>query len=231
MKRLAPLLALLMISATNAPPLKIAVIDTGLNLKDVRFKNHLCSTGHKDFTGTGLNDSNGHGTHVSGLIEKYAGNGNYCFLIYKYYTDSESGSDSLRHEIDAIREAVMDGAEIINISGGGDEFNEYESLLIKYNPQIIFVVAAGNNGENLDIPSNKFYPASYFYGNEEVVSAVNEKGTLVSFSNYGKKVENKELGEDVLSYLPGGQTGLISGTSQATAIYTGKLIRKMLNAN
>ncbi len=236
MKRLVPFLALLLISAANAPHLpatiKVAVVDTGLDLSDPRFKNHICPTGHKNFVeGETLKDVNDHGTHVAGLIQGYAGNSNYCFLIYKYYTDSAPMLLNLSREILAFQEAVKNGASVINFSGGGPGFNEDEALFIKYHPEVTFVVAAGNEGKNLDIPGNEYYPASLFYGNMEVVGGIDRNNKRVLSSNYGKKVENKELGQYVYSYLPNGKIGPMTGTSMATAIHTGKLIKRMSDAN
>jgi subtilisin family serine protease len=207
-------------------PLRVAVIDTGLNLTDPRFKNHLCKSGHKDFTGTGLNDTNGHGTFVTGLIEQYAKKSDYCLLIYKYYGDNSSPSVDLDNELLALQAAIDNKADIVNFSGGGEGFNEQESLLIKYNPDTTFVVAAGNNGLNLDLPNNEYYPASYFYVNEIVVESTDSQGQLSTFSNYSIKIDDKELGENVLSYLPNGKTGYESGTSFSCAIVTGKLVAK-----
>ena len=83
--------------ANQKKQLKVAVIDTGLNFQDDRFNRHLCRSGHKDFTDSGLNDTNGHGSTVVSLIEKYARNANYCFLIYKFYLNSNSGSVNLQN--------------------------------------------------------------------------------------------------------------------------------------
>jgi subtilisin family serine protease len=211
----------------NCKTIKVAVIDTGLDLTDPRFINHLCKTGHKNFVDNEtLDDINYHGTHVAGLIEKYAGNANYCLLIYKYFSDNASGLLNLSREVLALQEAIKNGADIINFSGGGDEFSEEEALLIKYHPEITFVVAAGNDHHSLDIPGNEFYPASLFLPNEEVVAAVDKNKKLIPETNYGKYVENKELGFHVLSLFPNGQMGYMTGSSQATAIFSGKLVAK-----
>jgi subtilisin family serine protease len=231
MKPAIPLiLALFLVPSTSAEQLKIAIVDTGLDINDPRFAGHICPSGHKDFTETSLEDTLGHGTFVAGLIKKNAGNSNYCLLIYKYYVDSAPGSVNVRRELAALREAISNGADIVNFSGGGPIFNEEESLLIKYHPEVTFVVAAGNEGKSLDISGNEYYPASYFYPNEIVVGSVNSKGKRSSFSNYGKNVEVKELGEGVVSYVPNNRIATWEGTSFSTAIHTGKLIRKMLHA-
>ena len=58
----------LLVSATanSAPAIKVAIIDTGIAEKQA----HLCKSGHKDFTYTGLKSENNHGPNISGLIDK-----------------------------------------------------------------------------------------------------------------------------------------------------------------
>ena len=62
------LLAGLAILTASTLPLRVAVIDTGLDLSDKRFSSRLCKEGHEDFTHTTIEDKSGHGTHVVGLI-------------------------------------------------------------------------------------------------------------------------------------------------------------------
>src|SRR5690606_17888997 len=104
------LLLSLLLFATNvtvAKPIIIAVIDTGISdkLKDGKF---LCKMGHKDFTGTGLNDVHGHGTHVSGLIHQHAAktadwnkSANYCQVILKYWDPNQTDGNPLQQELAA----------------------------------------------------------------------------------------------------------------------------------
>ncbi len=222
------LLTLLLASSVSAKTLKVGVVDSGLDLTDPRLSGHLCSKGHKDFTGEGIADIHGHGTAMAGLIEQYA-KGNYCLIIYKYYSDRVSGLINLRHENEALEQAARDGVKIVNLSGGGPEFSEKEYLTIRDNPSILFVVAAGNDGKDLDIPGNQFYPASYNLKNECIVGNVDDGGNRFPSSNYGKKVMATEVGTGVQVFGIQGNT-FATGTSAATAIHTGKLIRKLLNA-
>ena len=208
--------------------IRVAVVDSGLDLKDPRFEGHICPTGSKNFVeGETLDGINGHGTHVTGLIQKYAKNSNYCFLIYKYYSDKLPGTVNLQNEVASFRDAVINKADIVNFSGGGAEFDEQEYLIIKDNPQIIFIVSAGNDHQDLDIRGNEYYPASYFLPNEIVVRGVDKYKRLVPSSNYSKRIKAQELGENVLSFLPDGKMGYMTGTSQAAAVHTGKAICKM----
>jgi subtilisin family serine protease len=205
--------------------LKVAVIDTGLDLKDPRMSEHLCRTGHRNYVeNETIKDINGHGTSIVSIIEQYADNSNYCIMVYKYYSEKDPYFMNTFHEIQAIAQALADGANIVNLSVSGPEFNEKEKLLMESKPHTAFIVAAGNDGKDLDKPGNEAYPASYFLHNELVVKSIDSSGANAVFSNYSKRIIAKENGVDVMSYLPNDKLGKMSGTSQATAIFTGKLI-------
>jgi hypothetical protein len=174
-----------------------------------------------------MEDNHGHGTFIVGLIQQYAQNANYCMTIYKYYQDGAPDKINDHREVAAIKAAIDGGADIVNLSGGGPGFDEDEALLIRDNPKVLFVVAAGNAGANMDISGNEFYPASLPYNNILAVGGIDRYGNRTSASNYGKKVNAKELGQDVESTLPNGQTGILSGTSMSCAIHTGKLVDRL----
>jgi subtilisin family serine protease len=239
MKKFWPLVTLILVSTLAYASLKthrhiihkkirVAVVDTGLDLNDPRFKDHLCPTGHKNFVpNETLDDVNSHGTHVAGLIEQFAGNADYCLLIYKYYSEKASGKQNLEREVLALQEAMANDTDIVNFSGGGPEFDEDEYNIIRNHPKVTFVVAAGNEGENLDLPGSRYYPASLWFKNEIVVENLYPTYEKAGTSNYSKRIIAKEIGVGVGSYLPNGGYGYMSGTSQATAIHTGKLVDKM----
>ncbi len=217
----------------NHDQIKVGVIDTGLDLNDPRFKDHLCKYGHKDFTGTGIKDTNGHGSHIVGLIQKYAENSNYCMLIYKYYSETATGIQNMNNEINAIKEAIKNGAKIINFSSGGSTFNEEEYDLIDQNSDITFVVAAGNESKDLDIRGNEYYPASYWLPNEVVVGNIDSYGHKANSSNWGKKVA-WEKGVNVLSTIPCKFhdtycQGYMTGSSQSAATFSGKRLANKQN--
>jgi subtilisin family serine protease len=215
-------------SGTQSKMIKVAVIDTGLDLQDPRFKKHLCKTGHKNFvTRQPIRDLQGHGTFIAGLIQKYAGHANYCLLIYKYYDDKDPGIENVNREVRAIKEAVANGATVVNFSAGGPEASKYERLAISGNPQVTFVVAAGNEGQDLDEEENEFFPASYRLGNIIPVGNVDRDGKRATMSNYASFITAKEMGMDIESYLPNGRIGRMSGTSISAAIHTGKLVDRM----
>jgi lantibiotic leader peptide-processing serine protease len=254
-------------SHTAGKQIVVAVIDTGFDESRMNY-NFLCKTGHKDFTGKGLNDTHGHGSHISGLIDQYAkgvvmhGSDpselriaaqrlkstevNYCQIIIKYYSEGFSASDNISNTISSFRWAIDHGADIINYSGGGNapslkEFAVVEEALDR---GITVVVAAGNDKRDIggyymsevvngkDIPYEirsdiRYYPAAY---DPRIVVVGNNKsdGERSARSNYGKIVRNWELGDDVLSYCNDGKYCFFTGTSQATAIKTGKIVHDML---
>lgn len=221
------LLTLLLLTrlSFSKEPIKIALIDTGLDITDLRFSSHICPEIGKDFTGTGLNDNLGHGSHIAGIIEQYAKGKKYCFIVLKYfnsYTQDETKThDYLIKLYQYLTELKPD---IVNYSGGGGKFIEEETLAIQNLKNTKFFVAAGNKDEDIDI--NHYYPASLDLPNVFAIASL-DGDKKASYSNYGKKVIWKQ-GTDILSTVPYSvdRSGLLfmSGTSQATARATADFI-------
>lgn len=193
-----------------ANSIKVAIIDTGLDFKYVN-QVKLCPTGHKDFTGEGLSDINGHGSNVTGLIVKNNENVNYCVIILKAYAFKNIQKAYIT---EALTYAYNLGVNIINLSGGGfDEIPEEKEIVLKLlNKNIILVTSSGNDRLNLDI-SCVYYPACY----DKRIYVI---GNLGLSSNYGQIVDIKYNGVNQTAF---GRT--LSGSSQATALFTGDLIR------
>jgi hypothetical protein len=215
------------ISAFAKEPLRVAVLDSGLDLKDERFQSVLCKEGHKDFTGTGIEDTNGHGTHIAGLIKQYAKDASYCLVIVKYFDDklttSKERTDAYKNSLDYLAKNPPD---LLNVSGGGKEGMESEYLFFKNIAYTAFV-AIGNDNTDLNKSCN-YYPACYKkYESLPYIHAVGSECNHIksSFSNYGEFITDWECGEAVLSTAIKGMDRM-SGTSQATAIATGKYLYK-----
>ncbi len=210
----------------------VAVIDTGFNFDSNFMNNNLCKFGHKDFTSIqqGVkpygykdfvpSDSIGHGANVVGLINQYAKNSNYCIVVLKYYDRSDTATDPLSNTINAIRYATSLGVKYINYSGGGTDPSYLEKLAIKnfLDQGGKFVAAAGNERKNVD--QSGYYPA-LDDSRITVVGSAEKDGTVSTYSNWGSSVKRWEYGSNAVGF------GIkMSGTSQATAIATGKIINE-----
>jgi len=221
-----------------AKTIKVGVIDTGFafnstwpNLKakdDQGFKlvkPKLCKD-RKNFTNETVNDINGHGTHIAGIIAKFAQNKNYCLVIIKYYSSSQPAYQTVINMTNAINYAVKEGVDIINISSTGHIFNPFEAKAVKnaLNNHIRVIAAAGNEGRKITY-KDAIYPAMDDL-RVSVVESLQSNGLyLADYSNFNHLLFHyKEIGEHVLSLLPNNSIGYMSGTSQATATLTGKII-------
>ena len=187
--------------------IKVVVIDTGIS-DEWRSKANLCPEEHKDFTGTGLNDTHGHGTNVVGLIVENAPVRNYCIVVVKAYDRDK------QYVTAALFYALTIKADVINLSGGGigPQFAEQWIVSKLLERKVLMIVAAGNNGTDLDKDCN-FYPACY----DKRITVV---GAEAKYSNHGKVVDVVLSGKDQTAF---GKT--FHGTSQATAIFTGRFLK------
>ena len=180
-----------------------------------------------------VQDTHGHGTHIAGIIGAVGGNEiglsgiapKVSLMALKYYNPHDDGSSNMKNTIKAIKYAINNGAHIINYSGGGLEGNPDERKAIEEAERkgILFVAAAGNEKSNMD--KNKYFPASYALSNILSVTATNRSDHILKSSNWGKNsVHLAAPGINILSTLPGGKYGQMTGTSQATAVATGAAV-------
>lgn len=226
----------------------VAVIDTGVDISHPELS-HSLWTNPNEIPGNGIDDDHngfiddvhgwnfvdgsgnvqdhhGHGTHISGIIHHSAPQAQIMAL--KYFDTKNAGAETLTGTVRAIRYATRMGARIINFSGGGLEPDPEERAAIAEAEAlgILFIAAAGNERSNSD--SRPFYPAGYGLSNIVSVTAVNPEQVLLPTSNFGvRSVDIAALGASVVSTLPDGRYGAMTGTSQATAFVTGAAARLM----
>lgn len=242
MKLFSLMILLSSLQVHGAELIRIAVVDTGLDLYDTRFSYLLCRDAtHMDFTGEGIEDKIDHGTAVTGLIKQYAGNTGYCLIILKYFSFNATPTQSTDRLLDAVKAASANGADFVNISSYGPVFSMDEYIEIKRHPEITYVVAAGNEGQDLDEPGIEQYPVGYRLPNVIGVGSLNTDGVTRAKSSNRKLGLRWEIGEHVRSTLtdylckdlpyftPYTCEGASSGTSFATPIVLGKLVKERIN--
>jgi len=177
-------------------------------------------------------DDNGHGTHVAGTIGAIANNTigvagilwNVQLVGLKFLDSTGGGYTS--SAVAALNYAVSHSIDVSNNSWGGGGYSQslYDAINNAKNHGHIFVVAAGNGGndgvgDNNNTVSN--YPANYNLNNIISVAATDRYDRLASFSNYGSTtVDIAAPGVGITSTVPGGYANY-SGTSMATPHVTG----------
>ena len=229
MNKIILVLSMLLTMSVNAKTIVVGVIDTGFNFSFNQYehfklsKPKLCKTGHKDFTGSTITDTNGHGSNIVSLIAKGNESADYCVMVLKYYSE-ETADRSLTLELEAIQYAIEQKVDILNMSLSGYEYSKKECLLIKeaLNRGIKIVAAAGNEGYNL--AKTKVYPAMC---DDRIKVVMNyDKDTIHYTSNYGSNVI-KERGTNQYGVSAKALPEFKTGTSQATANYTAKLLKQL----
>jgi thermitase len=183
-----------------------------------------------------LTDNHGHGTHIAGIIGAEAGNGkgiagispDVSIMCLKYFDPKVPSTDNLKNTVNGIRYALLMKANIINYSGGGTEYSqdEHDAIEGARKAGVLFVAAAGNERSNSDV--HKYYPADYGLNNIISVTAIDPTFQVLASSNYGTNtVDIAAPGQNILSLLPNGSYGYMTGTSQATAFVTGAAVLVM----
>lgn len=210
----------------NTPPIVgnkmvIAIIDTGVQLDHPDLVGAIQAGGY-DFVNDDADpiDDHGHGTHIAGIIA--ARNNTIGTLGVAYGAkilplkacDDEGNCDSLSIA-DAVDEAVAQNVDVINMSLGGAPNELVQSAINRATSAgIIVAAAAGNTGA-----SSCLYPGGY--SNVVCVGAIDSNEAHPSYSNYGTGLDVVAPGSNITSLGLAGGTATMSGTSMATAYYSG----------
>jgi subtilisin family serine protease len=211
---------------------RVWIIDTGVD------------TGHPDLNvdtvlskcfisgQTSVEDGNGHGTHVAGII----GALNNSFgvvgvaagtkiIALKALDDAGEGSTSqLIKALDYVGQNAQPG-EVVNMSLGADTISAAldNAVLTLAEKGILFSIAAGNDAKKANLSS----PARVNHPNVFTVSAIDSLGMFAKFSNFGNDVVDFAApGVGIISTFSNGRYARLSGTSMAAPHVAGILVVK-----
>ena len=163
-----------------------------------------------------------HGTHGAGTIAAHADNGigiagivrsDHVKVMAVKALGGWDGSGSTASIIRAIQYAEANGARICNLSLGSSRNDPalYRTIAAS---DMLFVVAAGNDGADLELAPS--YPASYHLDNLITVANLRYDGNLDPTSSYGaSSVDLAAPGTHILSTTPGNSYSYMTGTSMA----------------
>jgi len=254
-------------------PVKIAIVDTGVDIsKEPRAALATPTFDWNPISGLippcktntlttqfGLNilgkdgnwepiDSNGHATHINGIIAGIAPNGgNRMGVRFKFLNVKILGSDNTCTLFDAmcgLYYAMYQGAEVINISWGFKDTIAPTEIFAPFfreaqTREIVLVAGLGNDSMDVD-GAMKFWPACFADNVPNLISvgALDSlSGGLASFSNWshsGKYMNVAAPGKKIISAFPVHMEGKstshkpndiyslakMSGTSMATPYVT-----------
>jgi len=220
------------------PEVIIAVIDSGVDMTHPDLAAKVVSSG-RDFANgdDDATDDHWHGTHTAGIAAADTNNGEgiagvawNCKILPVKVTEAD-GTGYYSWTIDAIIWATDQGADVINLSVGGDADDPVLEEACKYAFDHDVVIAAATGNEAGAVA----YPAAY---DDYVlaVAATDYNDEVADFSNYGPEVDVAAPGVYILGPAPQWYVGegnlpylFASGTSEATPHVAGMaaLIRSL----
>lgn len=158
------------------------------------------------------NPAYGHGTLTAGVLAVVAPNA----MIMPLTAFDGNGSSDLFRIAKAIRYAVDNGAQVINMSFGNASDSKSLRTAIEYavSHGVTVVSSAGNSHS-----AAPQYPAAY--PGVLNTAATNLSDIKAAFSNYGTSVDIDAPGVNIISAFPGNLYGLVNGTSFSAPIIAG----------
>jgi len=201
-------------TVTTGDPIRVAIIDTGIDVKHPdlidNLKGGVSAVGYT----TSYNDDNGHGTHVAGIVAAIDNEIGVIGVgpkidLYAVKVLDRRGSGNLSDVIEGLEWAISNGIQVVNMSlGTASNVLSFQEAVQRVNAAgIVQVAAAGNNYGAV------IYPAAY----SEViaVSATDKTDTIASWSSRGPEIDLAAPGANIYSTYKGSTYKTLSGTSMA----------------
>ncbi len=226
------------------PQIKIAVLDTGVNLSHRELEGRLIEgvdlvdLGGMDTTGfighlSGHNhapeDEVGHGTHVSGILvskglemDQGIAPGSKVMPVRVLATMKSGtrlvGAGIVDNINSGIKWAVDNGADVINMSLGikhtAGGLPHEDVIRYALSKDVTVVAASGNDGT-----AERYYPGAL--PGVIAVGAVDDEGAVTSFTSYGANIAVVAPGTNIYSSFAHNSYAFASGTSQASPFVCG----------
>ncbi|NJB71451.1 subtilisin family serine protease [Saonia flava] len=200
----------------------------------------ITDTGYGNGNPQAIGEDEDHGSHVAGIIAAERNNGigangvanNVAIMSIRAVPNGDEYDKDIAL---GIRYAVDNGAKIINGSFGKSFSPKAEWVYdaIKYAAanDVLIIHAAGNDGKDLDNPSNPNFPNDQINNGAEIADNLITVGALdskygsevvASYSNYGAiNVDIFAPGTDIYSTIPNNKYEFMPGTSMAAPAVAG----------
>lgn len=214
---------------------KVAVIDTGIDLNHPAFAGSIDTDNMWDFVGgdalpqdEGLlgQGATGHGTNVAGIVLQIAPK----VTILPLRVLGSDGSGDTSRVAAAIVYAVEHGAQVINLSLGSDKISMavQGAINVAGANGVSVIASAGNTGDtNVTYPASlafvKLTSAGLYSLSVGSVNATDQKSTFSTYGQQPKPLEIVAPGENVYAPAPNNRLAAWTGTSMSTPMISGAL--------
>lgn len=204
------------------------IIDSGVDMDHPDLNVDL-DRSRSYFADNSIDDENGHGTHIAGIIG--ALNNDFGTLgvasgasIVALKVLDENGEGKLSALMNALAyvKANAKAGDVVNISISFPQVSEIleEEIQAIAAKGIYFTLAAGNEESDID----SYSPARTAGKNIYTVSAVDSLKEFARFSNYGSGIEFAAPGVNITSTYKDGKYARLNGTSMAAPHVAGLLL-------